>query len=471
VNGAFSPDNFVSLFERAGTAVLRDFPPGAVLLAAVSGGADSTAMLCALAAVTVSAAAPADGAAVRPVFSLRCVHVEHGIRPPDESRGDAGAVVRLCGELGVPCRVVTVPPGRIAGMAAKRGMGLEAAARFYRRRIFKREARRTGAAAVLTAHTRNDLLETVLIRFLRGCGPRGLAAMPQKTAEPVPFVRPLLFLTRSDVETYLALRNIPFRTDATNQDHRFLRNRIRNRLVPLLDEAFPRWERGVQALGTTQSLAASFIEGEAEKRIAWEKTDGGLRTAELPFFAEPPIIREEALFQGVDILAGHEEALTARRSCVRRFCAGGMRAADLGKKVRVRKERGFIVLSRVSTGEEGFSLLIKEPGLYTLKRISRFDPVPGILEAGAPEGAGGEDGTVFFARLPVALRSAWPGDSLVSGGKTCRRADAGGERVICAADVLGTAAFIGRAGVVFAREAKPGDFRVLVRMGVMNKPS
>lgn len=454
MNGGLSPEDPVSRFETAVSASLAGFPPGAALLAAVSGGADSTAMLCAL------SANPSP-------FRLFCVHVEHGIRPPPESRGDAAAVARFCGELGVPCRVVTVPPGRIAGMAKKRGTGLEAAARFYRRRILAREARRTGAAAILTAHTRNDLLETVLMRFLRGSGPRGLAAMPVKTADAVPFVRPLLSLTRSDVEAYLALRNIPFRTDATNRDGRFLRNRIRNSLVPLLDGLFPHWEKGALALGTTQSLAASFIEGEAERRIIWERSGGTLRTAELPFFAEHPIIREEALFQGADTLAGRKNAFSARRLCVRRFCAGGT-AADLGKGVRVRRERGFVVLSPAGTGERGFSLLIKEPGLYTLKKA--FGTAFPVLEAGLPEGAG-EDGAVFFARLPFALRNAWPGDFPARGGKSRGLAGAENARVVCAADVLGTAAVIGREGLLFARDAEPGGIRVLVRTGVINGSS
>jgi tRNA(Ile)-lysidine synthase len=413
-------------------------------------------MLSALAAANPSA------------FRLYCVHVEHGIRPPPESRGDAAAVAKFCGELGVPCRVVTVPPGRIAGMAKRQGIGLEAAARFYRRRILTREARRTGAAAILTAHTRNDLLETVLMRFLRGSGPRGLAAMPVKTADPVPFVRPLLSLTRSDVEAYLALRNIPFRTDATNRDGRFLRNRIRNRLVPLLDGLFPHWEKGALALGTTQSLAASFIEGEAERRIIWERSGGILRTAELPFFAEHPMIREEALFQGADMLAGHTNAFSARRLCVRRFCAGGT-AADLGKNVRVKRERGFIVLSPAATGERGFSLLIKEPGLYTLKKASRTAFL--VFEEGLPEGETVKEGAVFFARLPFVLRNAWPGDFPVRGGKARRLSDAGNACVVCAADVLGTAAVIGREGLLFARDAEPGDIRVLVRTGVINGSS
>ncbi|MDR2371373.1 MAG: tRNA lysidine(34) synthetase TilS, partial [Treponema sp.] len=367
--------DFVSRFESAAVSALGAFPPGAVFLAAVSGGADSSAMLCALACVS------------RPVFSLRCIHVEHGVRPPEESRGDAAAVKRLCGKLGVPCRVAALPPGKIASCAGKRGMGLEAAARLYRHRILRREARRTGAAAVLIAHTRDDLLETVLMRCFRGSGPRGLAAMPQRTAGPIPVVRPLLLLSRADVLKYLELKKIPFRTDSTNQDDRFLRNKIRNRLVPVLEGLFPYWARGIESLGATQSLAASFIEAEAEKRVVWEAAGQGLRTDAASFFAQPPIIREEALFQGID---RRRALFSARRAGVRRFCAGGRTAVDLGsfagpgKILRVREEGGFVILSRAEEeGEEGFSLLIKEPGLYILKGI--------LIEVKEPGQASGLD--------------------------------------------------------------------------------
>ncbi|MDR1858490.1 MAG: tRNA lysidine(34) synthetase TilS [Treponema sp.] len=273
-----------SSFESAVAKALKDCPPGTVCLAAVSGGADSVAMLVALAGIRGmgngewGSGIGGQGAA----FDLRCIHVEHGIRPEAESRGDADFVRGLCEKLRVPCRVVSVPPGKIVAMAKKRGLGIEAAARLYRRRAFFREAARldearldaagseaasSAPARVLTAHTADDALETTLMRILRGAGPSGLAAMPASRGR---LLRPLLALSRRDVLRYLAEKNISWREDSTNTDTAFLRNRIRHRLIPLLNETFPQWHGALASLAETQFLAANFIEHEARQRVTWE---------------------------------------------------------------------------------------------------------------------------------------------------------------------------------------------------------
>ena len=102
----------MNTFESSVSAALGQPRAGKLYLAAVSGGADSTAMLAALAALRKEAG-----------FVLHCVHVEHGIRPAEESRGDAKAVEELCEKLDVSCRVISVPAGRIAAFASNGGPG------------------------------------------------------------------------------------------------------------------------------------------------------------------------------------------------------------------------------------------------------------------------------------------------------------------------------------------------------------
>ena len=316
--------------EDTVAAVLEKYP-AQVRLAAVSGGADSTAMLAALAAVRGTA------------FDLHCIHVEHGIRPAAESEGDADFVRSLCEQLNVPCRVVSIAPGKIAAVAKERGLGIEAAARRYRRRTWFREAARLGdEAQVLTAHTADDMRETVLMRVLRGAGPSGLAAMPMSRGR---ILRPLLALSRRDVLDYLKEKNITWREDSTNADTRFLRNRVRRCLVPLLEESFPQWQAGIGALAQTQSLAAKFIQSEAVARVQWQPAPCALAVNTEIFFAQPPIIREEALFQAIDrllpsALAHH----TIKRKNIRRFCAGSLTAIDLGA-LRLTKNARQITLS------------------------------------------------------------------------------------------------------------------------------
>ena len=336
-------------FENTVAAVLERYP-ARVYLAAVSGGADSTAMLAAL-------------AAVRPA-GLRCIHVEHGIRPAQESRGDAAFVRSLCEKLQVPCRVVSIAPGKVAAAAKERGMGIEAAARHYRRRAWFREAARLEAkrpeakrpeakrpeakrpeaapVRVLTAHTADDMRETVLMRILRGAGPSGLAAMPHSRGR---ILRPLISLSRRDVLNYLNEKNISWREDSTNTDTHFLRNRVRRCLIPLLEESFPQWQGGLTALAQTQSLVADFMQREAAQRVQWQPALLSLSTDTETFFAQAPIIREEALFQGIDeLLPATRTSHTIKRKNIRRFCKGGITAIDLGP-LRLTKDSRRITIS------------------------------------------------------------------------------------------------------------------------------
>jgi tRNA(Ile)-lysidine synthase len=422
-------------FEVSVAAGLGNFPRGAVFLAAVSGGADSTAMLTALAALR-----PKEG------FALHCLHVDHGIRPPAESRGDAEFAEELCKKLDVPCRVVSIFPGKIAAAAKKQGIGIEAAARIYRRRAWNREARRTGAAFILVAHTRDDLLETALMRMLRGAGPAGLAAMPVRRGR---IIRPLLELSRAEALRYLAEKRFPYRTDSTNADNRFLRNSIRNHLVPLLDGRFPRWKGCLAALGETQRLTADFLAAEAELRIPWEEREKGrdLRTGADNFFSQSLIIREEALFWGIDKLrspAGRgraENPVPVKRLSLRKFSRGEYAALDLGF-CRIRKTGSQVIISGTdkTAQEAGFSLLIKAPGLYKLKGVV-VEFSPEVYSAGH-EGA--EEG--FVVSLPVVLRRIYRDDYLMVSGRKFGAADLKNRTdrlLLCAADAAGIAAFIG----------------------------
>jgi tRNA(Ile)-lysidine synthase len=413
------------------------FPKGIVLLAAVSGGADSTAMLAALSSIVKKQ---------ETFFSLRCLHVEHGIRDPHESRGDADFVVGMCGKLSVPCKVVSIPQGKVALYAQKKGTGIEAAARHFRRKALLHEARliesETPANAradvlILTAHTMDDMLELALMRILRGSGPEGLAAMPLRRGR---FLRPLLGVRRAGVIGYLEAKKIPWREDSTNKDTTLLRNRIRRSLIPLLNDIYPSWTSGVKAMAETQSLAARFIR-EEQGRIT---RNGSFD--EDSFFALPVIIREEALFSAVNRTA-KKRGGTVKRRVLRRFCMGLIKNADLGQAV-VARENGKIVVKPVNNSEcfeRGFSLLIKKPGLYTLKGIAvKALPAPG------PDCA---ETRGFYASLPLVIRRGHKEDfSAAESGKIARYDIAKRHRLI-AVDNLGTAAFIGAGGVpLFKRE-------------------
>jgi tRNA(Ile)-lysidine synthase len=347
----------MSALEKAVLSSLDGLNADCLLLAAVSGGADSTGMLTALAELGVC----------RP-FRLAALHVNHGLRG-DESRADAEAASALCKNLDIPCTVVTAPDGEIAERARQTGSGIEAAARDFRHGALNEELARLGAERILIAHTKDDLLENTLIRILRGAGPAGLAAMPQSTGK---ILRPLLTVRHAEIITYLQSKGVSWREDSSNSDERFLRNRVRRRLIPVLDGHFPDWRTTILSLAETQVRVADFLAAEAEKRVRWE--DDGKNILSYPaddFFSEPEIVREEALFAASNRLSA--DAPPPRRAVIRDFSEPG--EAGASKKslslggVNLSRKDGKVMLcaENASGGSDGFSLLIDKPGIYKIK--------------------------------------------------------------------------------------------------------
>jgi tRNA(Ile)-lysidine synthase len=248
-------------------------------------------------------------------------------------------------------------------------------------------------------------------------------------------------------------------------------------LVPLLETKFPGWKQGLEALGDTQSLAAEFISAEARRRIIWEPRaggagNGGLQSGAENFFAQPLIIREEALFQALNAQTARPGRLlpVVPRRNLRCFARGEWEQLDLGFcriSLNIRDEGKFVLISRRKQGSEaGFSLLIKEPGPYKLKTAA------GKTMCLRVSGEGGTGG--FFARLPLVLRFAG-NDDVVSGrgGKRLTRRLAAAKAtmvakattvakdavVYAAQDGAGVAAFIvvcPGSAVILRREALPG---------------
>jgi tRNA(Ile)-lysidine synthase len=211
---------------RRALAALDDVGPGVV--AAVSGGPDSVALLRALIAAR-PAAAP---------FPVVVAHLNHRLRGA-ESDGDEAFVAELCAGLtaaGVPALPLARSRLDVAALARAEGANLEAAARRARYAWLAETARAAGARWVATGHTADDQAETVLHRLLRGAGLQGLRGIaPRRALAPdVGLVRPLLRSTRAEVLAFLQAAGQSFRTDSTNSDLKRMRNRIRHELLPHL---------------------------------------------------------------------------------------------------------------------------------------------------------------------------------------------------------------------------------------------
>lgn len=196
---------------------------GECVLVAVSGGADSVALLHVLHDLRAELG-----------LTLHVGHVHHGLRP--DAGCDADLVAALSRRLGLPFHLerVTVDRDRGAGGDVP-WAGLEAEARRARYQAFRRLAAATGADRVATAHTADDQAETVLMRLLQGAGPRGVAGIPPVRGI---FIRPLIEVHRAGIEGDLRARGVSWAEDPMNRDRRFLRARIRHELLPFLETRF-----------------------------------------------------------------------------------------------------------------------------------------------------------------------------------------------------------------------------------------
>jgi tRNA(Ile)-lysidine synthase len=201
---------------------------------AVSGGADSLALLHALRVL----AGPRR-------WRLAVLTVDHGLRPG--SAADAAFVADHAKSLGLPVRVLTLTPGDLEAHQAAGGEGAARAARYA---ALWRAADDLGCRWLATGHTLDDQAETVLLQLLRGAGPDGLAGMPVRSGR---LLRPLLAVRRSETRVCCAATALAWREDPTNATDGPLRNRVRHHLLPLLEQLRP---GATRTLARTAALAA-----------------------------------------------------------------------------------------------------------------------------------------------------------------------------------------------------------------------
>lgn len=219
------------------------FAPSARVGVAVSGGADSVCLLRLLSALRSNWN-----------LQLTVLHLNHCLRA-EESDADEQFVRDLAASCGLPFRCERAD---VAREAARTNDNLEQAARRARRRFFRALMTTGTLDCVGLGHTKNDQAETVLFRMLRGAFTTGLSGMRPVT--PDGFVRPILDLTRSEVETYLKHHGLTWREDSSNSDRRFARNRIRHDLIPMLERE---WNPQLS------SLFSSYARMAQDDEIYW----------------------------------------------------------------------------------------------------------------------------------------------------------------------------------------------------------
>ena len=285
---------------------------GRTLLAAASGGLDSTVLADAL----------ARGAGLGG-YRVVVGHVHHGLRGA-EADADQAAVAALAEGLGLPFGVERIDPAaQREGHKSRARPTLQEAARALRYAALERLAGALGADRIATAHHADDQAETVLLRLFRGTGPDGLGGIPERSPDGR-IVRPLLRLTRAELEAYARARGLVWREDASNASPRYARNRLRQRWLPGLVRAFnPRLLRAIADLAEAQRRDSEWIRGCVE------------REAHIRFRCEGEWLRIEA--EGWTELPEALARRLAREALVRAGAARGV------ERVHLERMQGLLV--------------------------------------------------------------------------------------------------------------------------------
>lgn len=347
---------------------------GDKVLVCCSGGIDSMVLL----RLMVQAREPL-------ALDLHVVTVDHGLRC--EAPGDAEFVLEQCRGVGVAatlCRLQMNP----------HQPNLEEEARIRRYAAIAACREEHGARLTATGHTLDDQAETVIYRLIRGTGPRGVQGMDYRRDDGL--IRPMLDITRAEVEVYARAYGIPYVTDQTNADTTLVRNRIRKQILPLMREINP---GVVEALGRFARIAReegavlqdqTVALGTAALEMDWgicRVFDGDLLRA-----APPAVLKRLLITVAADMLGEPRGIAAAEVEGLLAVVHGTAGAYTLKRRMRVEQVAGRLVFSPAAAGPY-YAVSVAGPGAYDLTPIRQ-----GLRLADAPPGS--------------VIRTCLPGDRM-----------------------------------------------------------
>jgi len=392
------------LIDRVARAVREHslFRPGDTVVVGLSGGADSTALLELLTKL--------------PGFSPRLVgvHLNHCLRG-QESDADEEFCRALALRHAIPFESRRTD---VKELADQQGLNLEDAGRRARIAFFDEVREKWQARAIALGHHADDQAETVLMRLLRGAGPDGLSGMPYRNGRG--YIRPLLEVSRLEIEAYLTGHGLTWRDDASNLDTAFLRNRIRHELLPLLEEYNPAVRNRLTATASLLGDENLLLERLADDTFAQICTrdneawvcDIGMLTA------QPTALRRRLLRRMLERQAGNLDHFSRLHIASLELLLASPRpnaVLNLPQGITAVREYGSLRVQHASSPPPLSDIIpIPGPGRYPL-------PSGGFLsvslEPGPPDMAALPSHTACFdpakAPFPWQVRPFQPGDRLV----------------------------------------------------------
>ena len=395
------------------------------ILLAVSGGADSTALLYAMQVLKDEGILSAE---------LLCTHINHQLRGY-EADLDEQFVIAQAGELNLP---VTTKRVDVCEFARRNKLSIETAARKLRIASLLDIAKVNNCFFVATAHQKNDNAETILQRLLRGTGFRGLAGIwpVQAFADNLKFVRPLLSVRRDEIIKYLHQRNLKWREDHTNADCTYTRNYIRHQLLPALQADYTgsiveQLSQLAQQARKLNSIVLERIEKVWPELAQTSKNSTLLNLKR--FLQEPKVVKAELIRRSITAIGSGEKDLTQRHyerilrlaeppasSCRKTGAGAGSRKFELPGGFVVWREFGNLIFAQAEKNSPPNEQTIESvkfevPGQT---RFGRYLIEATILDAekvGLEEFKSGKSNLVerFDAdkvKLPLAVRHRRDGD-------------------------------------------------------------
>jgi tRNA(Ile)-lysidine synthetase-like protein len=378
----------------------QGFAPEERMAVAYSGGPDSTALLVALRSLGWR--------------DIVAIHVDHGLRPRPELEAELALVKSLCADLGAKLIVARLKPGAVRKRAETSGEGIESAARRYRRAALRAAAKKSGAKMILLAHTRDDQIETTLMRLLGGSGAGGLRGIPEIFG---PFARPFLGIGKAELLAYLDERARKYSVDSTNASGQYLRNRIRSRLVPALDESFPGWRKGIARAAAKAALDETALGAEAEALGFAPSGDGCLSCLAAPLLGAAEAVAVRAILRAAGRALGAERLSSDWAAAALRALRRGEGAVYGGRGLELRIRDGKAILRRTSEFQgrgldfprrDGYFVSIDRPCQV---RVGKLEVRAEWREAfWNSDGGSGIREDAF--RFPLVVRSRRPGDAI-----------------------------------------------------------
>lgn len=386
---------------------------GDSVLTGVSGGADSVALLHILRKLS-------------PDFSLRLgiAHLNHCLRG-DESERDARFVARLAETMNIPCFTDSKD---VKSHAREKKGSVEETARQLRYDFFDTVAKEKGFQRIALGHHADDNAELFLMFLLRGSGRTGLSGIPP--AREGKYIRPLFDLTGSDIRAYINVINADYVSDSSNRDPRYLRNRLRHRLIPHLEKEYnPKTVRILHQTSRVFREEEEWLEkltGDLFEKVRKKKQEDALLLSVPDMLAAPPAARKRLIRMALKEIKGDLRQIRfAHTEDLLRMLAENPSdfLMDLPDRIRARREGDFLhlrkekcslrTMGRQSPPGLSFHYLVTGPGDVFLREIGkclRFS-LPETLPDYRFQGSH----TAFFdlaeTAFPITVRNFQPGDS------------------------------------------------------------